>query len=98
MSALFLIGLFTSRSVYRMCRKAGLDRLGELGRALAASMLVVITSFITFDALAFRMVAGMLFVLLGLIGAAWRIARVEVTRLEAAPATGRSATPLAARA
>jgi O-antigen ligase len=80
MSVLFLVGLFTSRSVYRMCRKAGLVRLGELGRALAASMLVVITSFITFDALAFRMVAGMLFVLLGLVGAAWRVARIESTR------------------
>ena len=39
-------------------------------------MLVFITTFITFDALAFRMVTGMLFVLLGLIGAAWRVARV----------------------
>jgi polysaccharide biosynthesis protein PslJ len=81
MAALFLIGLFTARSVYRMSKLAGLTRLGELGRALAASMFVVITSFITFDALAFRMVAGMLFVLLGLIGAAWRIARIESTRL-----------------
>jgi O-antigen ligase len=81
MSLLFLIGLFTARSVYRMCKLAGLTRLGELGRALAASMFVVITSFITFDALAFRMVAGVLFVLLGLIGAAWRVARIESTRL-----------------
>ena len=48
--------------------------------SLAASMLVVITSFITFDALAFRMVAGLLFVLLGIIGAAWRVARIESTR------------------
>ncbi|HET6953714.1 MAG TPA: O-antigen ligase family protein [Acidimicrobiales bacterium] len=81
MSVMFLIGLFTARSVYRMARLAGLTKLGELGRALAASMFVVITSFITFDALAFRMVAGLLFVLLGLIGAAWRIARIESTRL-----------------
>jgi O-antigen ligase len=78
---LFLIGLFTARSVHRMCTAAGLTKLGELGRALAASMFVVITSFVTFDALAFRMVAGLLFVLLGLIGAAWRIARIESTRL-----------------
>ncbi len=81
MAVLFLIGLFTARSVYRMCRLAGLTKLGELGRALAASMFVVITSFITFDALGFRMVAGTLFVLLGLTGAAWRIARIESTRL-----------------
>jgi O-antigen ligase len=81
MSLLFLVGLFTARSVYRMCRPAGLTRLGDLGRALAASMLVVITSFITFDALAFRMVAGLLFVVLGIIGAAWRVARIESTRL-----------------
>ena len=81
MIALFLVGLFTARSVHRMCRNAGLTKLGELGRALAASMFVVITSFITFDALGFRMVAGLLFVVLGLIGAAWRIARVESSRL-----------------
>jgi O-antigen ligase len=81
MSLLFIVGLFTARSINRMCKAAGLTKLGELGRALAASMFVVITSFITFDALAFRMVAGMLFVLLGIIGAAWRIARIESTRL-----------------
>lgn len=81
MSLLFLIGLFTARSVHRMCKAAGLTKLGELGRALAASMFVVIVTFITFDALGFRMVAGTLFVLLGLIGAAWRIARIESTRL-----------------
>jgi O-antigen ligase len=81
MSLLFLVGLFTARSIYRMCRAAGLTDLGELGRALAASMLVVIVSFITFDALAFGMAAGVLFVLLGLIGAAWRVARVETSDL-----------------
>jgi O-antigen ligase len=81
MSLLFIVGLFTARSINRMCKAAGLTKLGELGRALAASMFVVITSFITFDALAFRMVAGMMFVVLGLIGAAWRIARIESTRL-----------------
>jgi polysaccharide biosynthesis protein PslJ len=80
MSLLFIIGMFTARSVHRMSKLAGLHELGELGRALAASVLVIITSFITFDALAFRMVAGLLFVLLGLIGAAWRVARVESTR------------------
>jgi O-antigen ligase len=81
MALLFIVGLFTARSIHRMCRAAGLTKLGELGRALAASMFVVITSFVTFDALAFRMVAGLLFVLLGIIGAAWRIARIESTRL-----------------
>jgi O-antigen ligase len=81
MIALFLVGMFTARSVYRTSRLAGLTKLGDLGRALAASMLVVITTFVTFDAFAFRMVSGLLFVLLGIIGAAWRIARVESTRL-----------------
>lgn len=114
MSLLFLIGLFTARSVYRMCKLAGLTRLGDLGRALAASMLVVITSFITFDALAFGMVAGVLFVLLGMIGATWRVARIESTRpawrlrpaidqgvrvvLDEAPAVRARARGLAARA
>jgi O-antigen ligase len=81
MIGLFLVALFTARSVHRMCRAAGLTRLGELGRAMAASMFVIITTFITFDALSFRMAAGLLFVLVGIIGAAWRIARVESTRL-----------------
>jgi O-antigen ligase len=79
--ALFLVGLFTARSVYRTSRLSGVPKLGDLGRALAASMLVVITTFVTFDAFAYRMVSGLLFVLLGIIGAAWRIARVESTRL-----------------
>jgi polysaccharide biosynthesis protein PslJ len=81
MAVLFLVGLFTARSVHRMCKQAALTKLGELGRALAASMFVVIVTFITFDAFGFRMVTGLLFVLLGLIGAAWRIARIESTRL-----------------
>lgn len=74
--ALFLVGLFTARGVRRYGRAMGDGRLDSLGLALAASMLVLITTFVTFDALAFRMVAGLLFVLLGVIGAAWRLARV----------------------
>lgn len=77
MCVLFLVGLFTARSVHRIGRNAGLEALSGLGAAMAASMLVVITTFITFDAFAFRMVTGALFVLLGLIGAAWRLARIE---------------------
>jgi polysaccharide biosynthesis protein PslJ len=76
MIVLFLVGLFTARSVRRISRQAGLGTLGDLGGAFGASMLVFITTFITFDALAFRMVTGLLFVLIGLIGAAWRVARV----------------------
>jgi polysaccharide biosynthesis protein PslJ len=81
MIALFLIALFTGRSVYRMCRLAGLTKLGDLGRAFAASMFVVTVTFVTFDALAYRMIGGMLFIVIGLTGAAWRIARIESTRL-----------------
>ncbi len=97
MAGMFLVGLFTARSVHRMCRAAGLTKLGELGRALAASMFVVITSFITFDALGFRMVAGLLFVLLGLIGAAWRIARIDSTRLTWRPSNADEASIRVAR-
>ncbi|HEY7070359.1 MAG TPA: O-antigen ligase family protein [Acidimicrobiales bacterium] len=81
MIGLFLVGLFTARSVHRMCKGAGLTKLGELGRAMAASMFVVIVTFVTFDAMSFRMAAGIVFVLLGIIGAAWRVARIESTRL-----------------
>jgi hypothetical protein len=37
---------------------------------------VCITTFTTLDPLAFRMVTSMLFVIIGLIGSAWRVARV----------------------
>jgi hypothetical protein len=57
----------------------------------------VITSFITFDALGFRMVAGLLFVLLGLIGAAWRIARIDSTRLTWRPSNADEASIRVAR-
>ena len=80
MIVLFLVGLFTARSAYRMAHAAGMVELGELGRALAAAMLAVTVSFATFDAMSFHKVAGLLFVLLGIIGATWRLALVETSR------------------
>jgi O-antigen ligase len=82
---MFIVGFFTARSVYRLSKKADIGSYGELGRALAASMLVIITGYVTFDALSFQMVAGMLFLLLGIIGATWRLARVEAAT-QAVPA------------
>ena len=80
MIVLFLVGLFTARSAYRMAHAAGMVELGELGRALAAAMLAATVSFATFDAMSFHKVAGLMFVLLGIIGATWRLALVETSR------------------
>jgi polysaccharide biosynthesis protein PslJ len=47
----------------------------HLGLAVAASLTGLVTSYITFDALGFRQVAGLTFLLLGLGGAIWHLAR-----------------------
>jgi polysaccharide biosynthesis protein PslJ len=42
---------------------------------LVASILVSMTGFLTFDALAFPMSSGLLFLLIGCCGAQWRLVR-----------------------
>jgi O-antigen ligase len=70
--ALFVTGWFTARSV----RHAATDsRTRDLAQSLAASMAATAVCFATFDALSFSIAAGLCFVLLGGIGALWRLTR-----------------------
>ncbi len=52
-------------------------RSNHLPLAVAASLAGVLTAFFTFDALSFRIVAGLTFLLVGLAGAIWHLARAE---------------------
>ncbi|OLT21975.1 hypothetical protein BJF81_14115 [Ornithinimicrobium sp. CNJ-824] len=45
----------------------------HLGVAISASLSAIITSYVTFDAWAFRHVAGLSFLLIGLAGAVWHL-------------------------
>jgi O-antigen ligase len=49
------------------------DELSHLGRAVAAAILALAVSFFTFDAAAYRILMGSLFVLIGVAGALWRL-------------------------
>ena len=53
----------------------GDDRQRHLGFAVAASLIGIVTSYVTFDAMGFRQVAGLTFLFLGLAGAMWHLAR-----------------------
>jgi len=56
-------------------RMGGEDRQRHLGFAVAASLIGIVTSYVTFDAMGFRQVAGLTFLFLGLAGAVWHLAR-----------------------
>jgi hypothetical protein len=49
----------------------------DLGQALAASVAAAFVAFATYDFFAFGMGTGLLFLLIGVIGALWRLARFE---------------------
>jgi polysaccharide biosynthesis protein PslJ len=51
----------------------------HLGLAVAASLIGIVTSYFTFDALGFRQVAGLTFLLIGLAGAIWQLTRDPLT-------------------
>jgi len=57
----------------------------HLGLALSASLAGAFTSFATFDAFGYAMVSGTTFLLLGVTGAAWQVARAH--QREARPET-----------
>jgi O-antigen ligase len=88
-----LLGLFlTSYLCARGARKrAGALSHQHLGLALSASIAGVFVAYATFDALGFAMVAGLTFLLFGLAGATWQLARGDqvsaVERTAAGPAS-----------
>jgi polysaccharide biosynthesis protein PslJ len=72
--ALFVIGWFTARGA----RRRAADAEGrDLGQCLAASVAAAAVCFGTFDALSFSIAPGLCFLILGCVGAAWRLARAR---------------------
>jgi O-antigen ligase len=70
--ALFVTGWFVARSTRRYALGPE-DK--HLAQCLAAAMGIVLVTYATFDALYFPMAASLTFLLLGCVGAAWRLVR-----------------------
>lgn len=81
---LALLGLFaTGWLAARSVRLSAADQATrDLARCLTAVMAVAVLSFATFDVLSFSIASGLYFLLLGCIGAAWRLARAGVLKAE----------------
>jgi O-antigen ligase len=67
---LMLVGFATARGIVR---RAPDSATRSLGVSLSASILVLAVTFATFDGLGFPIAAALLFLLLGVTGALWRI-------------------------
>jgi O-antigen ligase len=74
-----LLGLFaTGWSLARRVRRMSVGNAErDLAQSLAASVAVAGVTFATFDALGFPMATGLTFLLLGCVGAMWRLAKAE---------------------
>ena len=72
--AFFATGWFTARSARATATDA---RTRDLGQCLAVSIAVGAICFASFDALSFSIAAGLFFLLLGCVGAAWRLGRAQ---------------------
>jgi polysaccharide biosynthesis protein PslJ len=68
--ALLATGWFTARSLRR---RSGEAEVRDLAQCLAAAMAATAACFGTFDVLGFAIASGLTFLLLGCIGAAWRL-------------------------
>ena len=73
--AIFGTGWVVARSARRAMAD---DEMRHLAQALAGSIATAFVTFATFDALGYKIVAGLTFMLLGCIGAMWRLTRNEV--------------------
>jgi len=72
--ACFATGWFTARSARATAADA---RTRDLGQCLAASVAAAAVCFASFDALTFSIAPGLFFLLLGCVGAAWRLGRAQ---------------------
>jgi polysaccharide biosynthesis protein PslJ len=70
--ALFVTGWFVGRSAYH---SAVHPEARDLAQSLVASVAAASLAFATFDALSFSIAAGLSFLILGCVGAAWRMIR-----------------------
>jgi O-antigen ligase len=67
-----------SMSVARGARRRAADEWSQsLGQSLAASIVVALATFMTYDALNFRVASVVLFIVIGAGGALWRLVREE---------------------
>ncbi len=82
----FAVGFVGARGVRRRARDA---RERDLAGALAASIVVPAVEFVTFDAFAYAIITGMVFLLVGCAGALWRISRATDDAGAAAGGPGR---------
>lgn len=71
---LFATGWLAARNARRISQD---PETRHLAQCMAASAAVPAVSFATLDALSFAMAAGLTFLMLGCVGALWRLARVE---------------------
>jgi hypothetical protein len=65
-------------------RNAGTGRNRHLGLVLSSAIAGAAVSMITYDAWAYRIQSGLTFLVIGLAGAAWRLARCDAAMLAAA--------------
>jgi O-antigen ligase len=80
---LFVTGWSTARRV----RRASDDpEIRQLGQCLAASVAAGAVSFAMLDALSFQIAAGLTFLLIGCVGAAWRLVQRREASVSADPA------------
>ena len=84
---LFATGWLTARSARRAVTDA---KTRDLIQCLAASVAAAAVSFATFDALSFNIATGLTFLVLGCVGAAWRLARRDGQQAISGRADGRS--------
>jgi polysaccharide biosynthesis protein PslJ len=72
--ALFVTGWFASQSARRAVSD---EKTRDLLQSMAASVAAAAVAFSTFDVLSFVIAPGLTFLLLGCVGAAWRLARSQ---------------------
>ncbi len=88
---LFSVGFFCARGARR---RATNPRDRDLAGALAAAILVPAVEFVTFDAFAYAIITGLVFLLVGCAGALWRLSREDVPCGVAGPeSSGPALTP-----
>jgi O-antigen ligase len=80
--ALFVTGWMTARNARRMSSD---PETRHLAQCLAASVAVPAVAFATLDALSFAMAASLTFLILGCVGALWRVVRRETPTPEGGP-------------
>jgi polysaccharide biosynthesis protein PslJ len=73
-TCLILTGVVSGVQCHRFAQD---QRRRHLGLSLAASILGMSLSYVTFDTLGFAQAAGLSFLFVGMAGAAWRLAREE---------------------